>query len=138
MNSTIKSTKNITNHNSKIIFQAKLSYGFSGQKKIFSALTKKYDLKIDKKHKWLLDNLKNSSDRKFSNEQISILKIKSHWSLHLNKKDAFTKLTKIFKKPLERSKQLKEQNQKNIKKISKNWWLKFSYLIHKCNFGVKN
>ena len=78
MNSTIKSTKNITNHNSKIIFQAKLSYGFSGQKKIFSALTKKYDLKIDKKHKMLLDNLKNSSDRKFSNEQISILKIKSH------------------------------------------------------------
>ena len=47
-------------------------------KKIFSVVTKKYDLKIDNKHKWLLNNFENNLDRKFSNEQISISKVKSH------------------------------------------------------------
>tara|TARA_A100001015_G_C14904111_1_gene677585 strand:+ start:97 stop:528 length:432 start_codon:yes stop_codon:yes gene_type:complete len=110
INSNIKITDEITIYKKKIKFKALSSSGPGGQKinKIFSAVMMKYDLKIHSYPKWLLDNLKIICGRKISNEQILILKVKSHRSQYLNKKEALFKLTEIFKKSSKISKPRKK------------------------------
>ena len=93
INDKIKIIKN------KIKYTATLSTGPGGQNvnKVATAIMARYDLKIEDYPEWFILNLKRHHYRKISKHDVLIINANRYKSQKRNKKEALTKIIKIFK-----------------------------------------